>query len=502
MLARSIPSFVDWWGAAHSLRRLQVYFSVGYLLLIVVTGSLGLIGMRLSERVSSDSIRLAELEAAVYQIRGTLYRQVKEVFDDVLLDDPLAKGEFRELSGRIDAKFSALARHLRTAEEWARARALQEAYQDVRRESEEFMRGNLATDAELKLRNVALHTAIESGAFKRYEDALTALEEQVHLERQRQNAQLESLGRLMPGMLLLSSLLAASMMAASSLGLRRLFANPVSAVLKATERIRQGDLQARVPEVGVAELVDIARGINAMAADLHGSRRALVLAEKQAMLGALVPVVAHNVRNPLASIRATAQVIDEPRLPRDVRDGLRDIVDATDRLEAWTHSLLSYLNPLEPRRSACCLQTIVDRVTELLSARLTQRRLRLQRHGWFVPLRLDADEHLLEQAVSGFVVNAIEASPPSGVITLSLAHDGELVSLSIRDQGPGISHVPAVRGLDPVPSTKRHGSGLGIPFGIKVCDGHGGAVNFLNHGNGTEVLITLPLKTPSRAIPA
>ena len=486
-------------GASRSLRRFQLYVSIGFVLLILVTGILGLVSMRLSERVFSESIRLAELEAAVYQIRGTLYRQVKEVFDDVLLQDPTAKVEFHELSTRIERKFTALTQHLRTGEEWAQARALQAAYRDVQQTGELFM-----TDAtsgrpiDTGERNAALHTAIESGAFQRYEVALAELEGLVVGERMRQNARLQNLGRVMPWMLIVSAMLAATMLVASRSALRRLFAQPVSAVLAATERIRQGDLNARVPEVGSSELVELARGINAMAADLHGSRRALVLAEKQAMLGSLVPVVAHNVRNPLASIRATAQVIDEPSLPSDVRGGLRDIVDSTDRLEAWTHSLLSYLHPLQPRLAPVCLQTVVDNAVGLLSARFQQRRIRLQRLGWFVPIGVEVDEHLVEQAVAGFLVNAIEASAQGDAIELTLSQNGELAVLSIRDHGPGISHVPSVRGLERVPSTKPQGNGLGIPFGIKVFDGHGGAVDFVDPGEGTEVLLTLPLRAAVR----
>ena len=97
--------------------------------------------------------------------------------------------------------------------------------------------------------------------------------------------------------------------------------------MKATAEISAGNLEHKVPETGAAELVTLSREINKMADELQNSRDALVRTEKQAAMGLLVPMLAHNIRNPLASIRATAQVIDVPINDVDMRESVNGIIN-------------------------------------------------------------------------------------------------------------------------------------------------------------------------------
>jgi signal transduction histidine kinase len=230
-----------------------------------------------------------------------------------------------------------------------------------------------------------------------------------------------------------------------------------------------------------------------MAHDLSESRASLVRAEKQATLAALVPVVAHNIRNPLASIRATAQVIDDASLSREVRDGLQGIMSATDRLERWTHALLSYLNPLEPQRAPCTAGALADNIAIMLQTRLKERRVRLDLSHLERELELLVDAQLVEQALHGLVLNAVEATPEGGAVALSAERVGAAVQIRIEDHAGGMPFAPDPRDLRPGPSTKRFGTGLGIPFAVKVFDVHGGSVRFEPVGSdGTRVLMTLP----------
>ena len=104
--------------------------------------------------------------------------------------------------------------------------------------------------------------------------------------------------------------------------LTRDFVWPMRDIVAGIRRVSSGELQHAVPERGVAEMRELAQGINHMASELERSRDAMLDAERQAALGALVPVIAHNIRNPLAAIRANAQLLDgheSVRMPRNPR---------------------------------------------------------------------------------------------------------------------------------------------------------------------------------------
>ncbi len=110
-------------------------------------------------------------------------------------------------------------------------------------------------------------------------------------------------------------------------------------------------------------------------------------------------------------------------------------------------------------------------------------------------IRLSApiDPELVEQAIHGLLVNSIEASPPGGTVTIALGADAQRITLTLCDEGAGLSYAPEAGKLTPGPTTKRAGTGLGIPFALKVFEIHGGGVQFaLRPEGGTQALLWLP----------
>ncbi len=99
----------------------------------------------------------------------------------------------------------------------------------------------------------------------------------------------------------------------------------------------------------------------------------------------------------------------------------------------------------------------------------------------------------MEQALYGLLSNAVDASPEGGVLTVGAAARGASLEIIVADQGPGMPFLPEPRGLKPGPSTKRFGTGLGIPVAYKVCRAHGWQLEFKrNEPSGTRVVITAP----------
>jgi signal transduction histidine kinase len=166
-------------------------------------------------------------------------------------------------------------------------------------------------------------------------------------------------------------------------------------------------------------------------------------------------------------------------------------MDAADRLERWLNALLSYLHPLDLKRERHALDDIVDGAIAALGGRLAAADITLERER--APVYVDVDAPLLEQALHGLFANALEASPQGACLYVTTVFDADRAVLEICDQGPGMAVVPDPQASAPLPTTKRRGTGLGIPFAYKVIHAHDGELNYDSApGGGTRVRVRLP----------
>jgi signal transduction histidine kinase len=477
---------------SRSLNQITLRYSAIYLALVVVTGLMGTGGLYLWQKNSQESQRLQSMIQHVESMRGTLYRQMKELFDATFLDDPLAQSQYREFSQEIEGELHQLAETARPGEEAQAVIELKRAYREI------YQRTNMVAfgpvPAEGRVLQRVFDSDLENGGIKQYESAFERIDALLNNQQHALQAKLASLVRYTTLILVIPMMLAIGLWVLTHRFLRNHFVRPLSQVLKATAVLSHGELEHPVPREGARELVALADAINAMAADLAQSRKALISAERQATLGSLVPIVAHNIRNPLASIRATAQIIDDAQLPGEVREGLKGIMDSCDRLERWTESLLSYLHPLEAQRHSTVLAPLVEDLVGMTQTLAQSRKVNLVSKTPRQPVAARIDPELVEQALHGLIVNSIEASPLRGTVQVSLQSDGDRATFAIRDEGPGLPFAPEAGRLVPGPTTKRSGTGLGIPFALKVFEVHGGGVQFqARPEGGTEALLWLPL---------
>ena len=276
---------------------------------------------------------------------------------------------------------------------------------------------------------------------------------------------------------------------------RQEFLKPISEIITGARLITVGHLETKIQEKGVEEVKDLAGAINKMAGDLQISQAALVESEKQAVLGSLVPVIAHNIRNPLASIRETAQILDYPEDKEYLEESKHAIIETTDRLSRWVNALVSYLHPLKPNYRLVLASEMLDATITLLKPKIEEKQIKVDKVGWENDLRLNADPDLMEQAIYALMANAIDASPYSSTLTIGLSRKNAELELSIHDQGVGLPFDPKPNQLIPGPSTKNFGTGLGIPIAFKICQKHAWKLNFDSSENdGTKVTITAPIR--------
>ncbi len=483
---------------SRSLKSLLLTYQCAFLLLVVVTGGLGGMMAYFWQQSSEESVRLNALMYAAQQVRGDLYAQLKRVTRARLMEEPAALNQYASNLPGIPEQFRALRENSRQAEERLAVEAMERSYQTIKDEmSKVFTEPYVVSEAA---RMSILDPQYEARVLGDFDQAFDALVELVGSEHRALEDRLEQWTRLAPVVIPGPILLAAGLLWLSHRSFKRGFVRPMGTVLEGARKISEGRLDYSIPQEGVEEVSDLAGSINDMARELSSSQQALVASERQAALGRLVPVVAHNIRNPLASIRATAQILEDSSDAEQLRSAKQAITDTVDRLERWVSSLLSYLTPLRPQRTQVRLAALVEGAVDPLKPKLEEKKITLARQGREPDDQLYADPDLLEQVVYGLLLNAVEASPEGATVSVSIQRENSSVALIIEDQGAGMPFNPTPGELSPGPSTKRYGTGLGIPFAFKVCAAHGGT---LSHepaaGGGTRVRLSLPAKVEESA---
>ncbi len=483
---------------SRSLKSLLLTYQCAFLLLVVVTGGLGGMMAYFWKQSSEESVRLNALMYAAQQVRGDLYAQLKRVTRARLMEETTALNQYASNLPGIPEQFRALRENSRQAEERLAVEAMERSYQTIKDEmSKVFTEPYVVSEAA---RMSILDPQYEARVLGDFDRAFDALVELVGSEHRALEERLERWTKLAPVVIPGPILLAVGLLLFSHRSLQQGFVRPMGTVLEGARKISKGRLDHSIPQQGVEEVSDLAGSINDMARDLSASQQALVASERQAVLGGLVPVVAHNIRNPLASIRATAQILEDAGDAEQLRSAKQAITDTVDRLERWVSSLLSYLTPLRPQRTRTRLAALVEGAAVLLKPKLEEKAVELEWGEWDSDDALDVDVDLLEQVVYGLLLNAVEASPNGTTVTVSAPRAADSVTLVIEDKGAGMPFNPEPSELSPGPSTKRYGTGLGIPFAFKVCTAHGGTLSFEPAaGGGTRVRLSLPAKLEESA---
>lgn len=214
---------------------------------------------------------------------------------------------------------------------------------------------------------------------------------------------------------------------------------------------------------------------------------------------ALVPVIAHNIRNPLMAIKEAATLLrDEFDIASEGKALLANIAATTDRLSRWTESLLMYLNPLQPRVKEGVLLEVAVRTSQTMAEQMATKRITIKTAPCEQAPRCNFDEQLVEQALYGLILNAVQEAPAGSRIELRAWAENGHCHLAIADEGPGMRFEPVTDGeaIQAGPTTKANGTGLGIPFAAKIARIHGGQLRFEPGagGKGTRAVFTVRSK--------
>ena len=476
-----------------SLRKLLLVHEVAFFFLVAVTGFLGGMSAYFWKHYSNESERINQLALGAEQIRSELFRQIQEVIRGRLQEDPTALELYGDYSKSIDRLFNTMRQNSALHDEDEAVNDLQVSYRELQKDMNKIFTNPYLVSGAVRM-NI-LDPRFAQAMVGKFEVEYQALKRVLVTEHASLDVLLQRWTDYAPVIITITLLLALVLVIYARHTLHEDFILPMSAVTAGAQIISHGRLDHKIAAAGVEEVSALARTINRMAQDLEESRVALVETEKQAALGALVPVVAHNIRNPLASIRATAQVLDDVNNAEELRESKQAILDTIDRLGRWVNALVSYLHPLKPDYRLVHASVMIDAALSLLKTRSEEKRLQISRTGWDNDLRLNADPDLMEQALYALLANAMDASPAGSEISVRLMRRDSNLDISISDQGAGLPFDPIPNNLSPGPSTKRFGTGLGIPIAFKICQHHGWKLTFaVNNGKGTTATISAPIR--------
>jgi len=263
----------------------------------------------------------------------------------------------------------------------------------------------------------------------------------------------------------------------------------------ATDAVTRGELDRQVEEEGGREVARVAGAFNQMTANLRSTLDELSQRRGLAALGEFAAILAHEIRNPLTSVRIDLQRVQE-KLPPDspVQPTVVRTLRQIERLNGTVSGVLSLA------RSGQVVTAPVDLRIPLRAAIDAARPSFQQRGAHLAPL--DAPEEVpvrgdpsaLQQLFLNLLLNAAEALPEGGRAQIQVQTEGRRAVVAVQDDGPGIPHDVAQRLFEPFFTTRAEGTGLGLPVAQRIAVAHGGTLDIASDTQGgTSVRLEIPV---------
>ena len=236
-------------------------------------------------------------------------------------------------------------------------------------------------------------------------------------------------------------------------------------------------------------------------ADLDRFQRLLGQADRLSAIGMLAASVAHEVRNPLVSVRTFAQLLPERLQDEEFRTSFRDLaLGEIDRISLLVNDLLAFARPAAPEVHATDINDVLSQIRRLVDGEAKKRTLELSTNfDTGLPL-IAADDARVKQVFLNVVLNALHACDPGGRVTVATRTVGvagaTYLQVEVCDSGRGISPSDIDRIFDPFFTTKEDGSGLGLFIAQRIVREHGGFIEVTSApGSGTTFRVNFPLVT-------
>jgi len=229
--------------------------------------------------------------------------------------------------------------------------------------------------------------------------------------------------------------------------------------------------------------------------------RELAERERLALVGQMAASISHNLKNPLGSMKTILQVqLENPELPDSIRGETKMVLDEIGRLSTKLNQLLQFSRPAirgGDGSGSCDAAVVVEEVAGVLSHEAERRGLKLQTKISGVKARVAISAEALNDIVSNLVVNALEATPRGGHVSVRTAGENGNLCVLVEDDGPGIPAGLREKILQPFFTTKSQGTGLGLAIVARRVAEFGGKIDWespVKDGHGTRFKVTLQME--------
>jgi signal transduction histidine kinase len=278
----------------------------------------------------------------------------------------------------------------------------------------------------------------------------------------------------------------------------------LTALTRAAGQVGAGDFEPDLPLDARGEVGTLTTAFSLMVDQVRSMLRQVESSRHMAAIGEFAAHVSHEIRNPLTSLKLNLQGLQRDvqsgHVPSDCARPVEICLREIQRLDEVAAGVLRLGRPGPVEHEPCPIHALLDDALEVVDAQLGEQNVSVERTCEAGDDLVSGDAEALKAAFLNLLLNAAEAMPDGGTLWVSTRGptDRDVLEVRIADDGPGIPPEARARVFQPFVSTKRGGTGLGLPLALRTFEEHGGRLTIAPEpraGRGTEFLIELPLSS-------
>lgn len=273
---------------------------------------------------------------------------------------------------------------------------------------------------------------------------------------------------------------------------------PVERLANAAREVASGNWSTQVTASSDDELGVLADSFNQMTRDLLDHRERLVQAERVAAWRELARRLAHELKNPLFPLQLTVENLLRSReqsqheFEETFRESASTLLGEISNLKSIIARFSDFSKMPQPQFHSIRIDDVLQNAAKVYDAQLSESKIVLKREV-AAPQPIAADPDLLHRAFSNLILNAIEAMPQGGTLTLRTSQSSDAVRVEVADSGKGLTPEECNRLFTPYYTSKTHGTGLGLAIVQSIVSDHGGRITAASAlGQGATFIIELP----------